>query len=245
MMDELDGTIVYDNALTVDGQPMYHYAESDADGYIDPSEYEQPLSREAFHEHRAPEDRSIPMVAASPETPERYPAPPRRFSAVPESWNPRPDPPPKPPPIESMPRRRSGRSPLVGAVGLLGLVGLIGMVPSDDSGPGTSASTGASCLVGSIAWSAAQTVPAGYRIADGSEIVEEDHPALFAAVGSAVPDLVGRYARGGLEPGAVLAASVDVGSFSVAIDDPGHSHVDAAGSTVLRDGKYALAHLYT
>jgi hypothetical protein len=241
MINEREGIIVYDNALTVDGQPMYHYAESDADGYIEPSEYEQPLSREAFHEHGAPEDRSIPMVAASPETPERYPAPPRRFSAVSESWTP----PPKPPPIESMPRRRSGRSPLIGVVGLLGLVGLIGVVPSGDSGPGTSASTGASCLVGSITWSAAQTVPAGYRIADGSEIVEEDHPALFAAVGSTVPDLVGRYARGGLEPGGVLAASVDAGSFSVAIEDPGHSHIDAAGSTVLRDGKYALAHLYT
>lgn len=246
-MDEEQGIIVYDNALDVDGQPTYHYAESTSDGYIDPAEYEQPKTPQTFHQHSPPEDRSIPSVM--PLAQDEYPQPPRRFSAVPASmakmYEPPPPEPPKPPSIESMPNRRSGRNPLIGAVGLLGLVGLLGVMPSSESGPSTAASTGSTCLVGTVIWSASSSVPAGYRVADGSAVAQAEHPALFAAVGPSVPDLVGRYPRGGLEPGGVLAASVDAASLSVAIDDPGHAHIDAAGSTVLRDGRYALAHLYT
>lgn len=200
MRDEANeaGTIVYDNA--VGAQPLYHYAESDADGYIDPSEYEQPLSRQTLSELGDPEDRSVPVVEHTSLTPAPdpalagYPAPPRRFSAIPPGWA--SDTKPVPPPVESIPRRRRDINPAWGLVGLLGTVGLLGIVKTGSVGPGTSASTGVGpCLVGTVVWSAAGTVPSGYRIADGSEVVEATHPDLFAAVGSTVPNLVDRCAR--------------------------------------------------
>lgn len=46
-------------------------------------------------------------------------------------------------------------------------------------------------------------------------------------------------------PGIVLDASVDASSLSVIVQDPGHAHIDSAGSTVLRDGKYSLGHIYS
>lgn len=240
------GTIVYDNA--VNGQPLYHYAESDADGYIDPSEYEQPLPPRALQQIEPSEDRSVPTVTDSVPQPAEYPAPPRRFSAIPPSWGSDPvkKDPPEPPSIETIPNRRRGHSSLIGLFGLVGAIGLVGVLPGDPSTAGTAASTGpGGCLVGTVTWSASRTVPAGYVVADGSEVVEADHPELFAAVGPALPNLLDRYARGGLDAGATMDASVDASSVSVVLDDPGHAHIDAAGSTVLRDGRYALAHLYS
>lgn len=46
-------------------------------------------------------------------------------------------------------------------------------------------------------------------------------------------------------PGTVLDASVDASSLSITVEDPGHAHIDSAGSTVLRDGKYSLGHIYS
>lgn len=240
MRAEEEGTIVYDNAVDPDSfQPMYHYAESDADGYIDPSEYEQPLPREAFTETVKKKSDLAPQSAIVETS---YPKPPRRdsfpgFKSV-ES-------PPLPPAIDTIPSRRGTRTSTIGLVGLLGLVGLVGTIPSSGpgGGPTVSASSGgaASCLVGTVVWSAARTVPPGYAVADGSPA----DARLVDTFGEHLPNLIGRYARGGVEPGSVLEASVDATSLGVSIDDPGHAHIDSTGSTVLRDGKYALAHLYT
>lgn len=197
MREDVDeaGTIVYDNA--VGAQPLYHYAESDADGYIDPSEYEQPLSRQTLTELEEPSDRSVPVVEHTSLTPipdpalAEYPTPPRRFSAIPAGWV--SDTKPVPPPVESIPSRRRDINPMWGLVGMIGIIGLLGIVKTGSVGPTTSGSTGVgSCLVGTVIWSAAGTVPNGYRIADGSAVVEAVYPDLFAAVGGTVPNLVDR-----------------------------------------------------
>lgn len=190
------GTIVYDNAVGV--QPLYHYAESDVDGYIDPDEYEQPLSRHALSELESPSDRSVPVVEHTSMSADPKPAfsgytmPSRRFSAIPGGWA--PDTKPVPPPIESIPSRRRSINPVWGLVGLIGAVGLLGIVDTGSKGPSTLGSTGVGpCLVGTVIWSATGTVPGGYRIADGSKVVETVHPDLFAAVGPVLPNLVDRW----------------------------------------------------
>jgi hypothetical protein len=95
-------------------------------------------------------------------------------------------------------------------------------------------------------WSAAPSVAvSGYVVADGSAVSAETHPEYAVAVGNVTPNLIGRYARGGLNAGATMDASVDAGSLSVRIFDPGHSHVDSSAFSVLRDGQYSLAHLYS
>jgi hypothetical protein len=96
-----------------------------------------------------------------------------------------------------------------------------------------------------VQWSASSTPLADHVVADGSEVDAELYPEFAAAVGKASPNLIGRYARGGLDPGAMLDASVDAGSLSIRLFDPGHSHIDQTGYSVRNNGEYSLAHLYS
>ena len=146
---------------------------------------------------------------------------------------------------EAEPRTRN-RVSYIGLVGLVGLAGLAGAsMGSGSSSSGSLASSGATCFVGTVQWSAAPGSIPGHVVADGAAVDETRYPELAKVVGDTLPNLMDRYARGGEVPGAVMDASVDVSSISVRLDDPGHTHIDSTGTTMLRDGKYSLAHLYT
>lgn len=235
--------------------PLYHYAENEAEVAV--SDFVDPEGEAGYLpvdvEYETPKPRTIREASG--------PAPPRRLSIA-SSYDAVTDYPPvraptlPPPrlfpkqkdiePVEAptVPRNRLSYLGLVGLVGLAGLGGA-SMGGSSSSSSGALASSASGCVVGTVQWSAiAGSIP-GHLVADGSAIDAARYPDVSEAIGGSLPDLMGRYARGGAVPGGVMEASVDASSLSVRIDDPGHSHVDSTGTTMLRDGKYSLAHLYT
>lgn len=241
----MSGQISYDTS----GGPLYHYAE----GEIYTGDFEE--------EQRAPppastDDGYLPMDVEY-EHPKRQtimePLPPRRLSIASSYPSTAGEVPP------TLPRPRSElkddasepRRPWLSWIGLFGLVGLAGLGgvavggSSSSGGPLTTTSGTAKCVVGTVQWSASSAPIADHVVADGSEVDAELYPEFAAAVGKATPNLIGRYARGGLDPGATLDASVDAGSLSIRIFDPGHSHVDQTAYSVKNDGDYSLAHLYS
>lgn len=231
-----------------DPGPLYHYAESEPD-----------LSSSDFVEPAKADDGYLP-VDVEYERPKKtslvlQPAPPRRLSL---SSN--PDPAPYPSVAPTLPPPRSAekleppaetvRRTWITHIGLLGLVGLAGLGGAAIGGSSSSGSPlasrgGSECIVGTIAWSASTLSIPGYAVADGSAVDVDKYPDFVQAVGETTPDLIGRYARGGLDAGATMDASVDAQSLSVRIDDPGHSHVESTAYSVVRDGQYSLAHLYS
>lgn len=73
--------------------------------------------------------------------------------------------------------------------------------------------------VGAVGYFAMQTPPAGYLKADGSAVLRDTYPDLFAAIGTVfgdgngtstfnLPDLMGRFAQGSMAPGQKLAAGL-------------------------------------
>tara|TARA_B110000858_G_scaffold15746_1_gene15886 strand:+ start:1295 stop:2185 length:891 start_codon:yes stop_codon:yes gene_type:complete len=234
-------------------QPLYHYAEGEPDlysgdfgaetvadeGYLPVDvEYERP-NRATIVERPAP-PRRLSLTAVPSGAANSYPPPPPSAPTLP---------PPRLFPKVAQPdvAVRAGWRSYLGLVGLVGLAGLGGaaMGGTSSSSGALSSVGGGACIVGTVQWSAAAGSLAGHVIADGSAVDAARYPDLAASVGETVPDLMGRYARGGLEPGAVLDASVDADSLSIRVFDPGHSHIDETGFSVRRDGQYSLAHLYT
>lgn len=239
--------------------PLYHYAENEAEvavsDFVDPAEEAGYLPVDV--EYETPTPKTIREASG--------PAPPRRLSIA-SSYDAVADYPPVqaptlPPPrlfpkqkdIEPAEAPTASRSRLsyLGLVGLVGLAGLGGasMGGSSSSSSGALASSASGCVLGTVQWSAiAGSIP-GHLVADGSAIDAALYPDISEAIGgfpiAFLPDLMGRYARGGTVPGEAMEASVDASSISVRIDDPGHSHVDSTGFAVKRDGQYSLAHLYT
>ena len=226
---------------TYETGPLYHYAETEPDIY-----------NGDFVETAAAQDEGYLPVDVEYERPNRrpipqQPAPPRRLSIV-ETPSAAPTlPPPRTTEVSSENPPRSNRIAYLGLLGLVGLAGLGGAALGGSSTANSLSATGpAGCIIGSIMWSASSSVAApGYVVADGSAVSADVHPEYAVAVGNLTPNLIGRYARGGLDVGTLMDASVDAGSLSVRIFDPGHSHVDSSAFSVLRDGQYSLAHLYS
>lgn len=234
--------------VTYDSGPLYHYAESEPD-----------LNTSDFMESSTQDDGYLP-VDVEYEQPERRqhvsetPFPPRRVSVVSNSYPSieRPsDAPTLPPPrVPSKEENISVVGRLSRYVGLLGLIGLAGLggaaIGKTSSSAAPMASSGsAPCVVGTVQWSAASGELPGHLVADGSSIDAGMYPELVDAIGPTLPDLIDRYARGGLQPGTTMDASVDASSLSVRVFDPGHSHVDSVAHSVKTDGSYSLAHLYS
>ena len=239
----------YDNALDanmVDQDVLYHFA---ADDYIDPNDventavpesYEIPLDQTALASDPRPIER-IPTQrqVQSPNVPRR-PSIENKYSTIQR-------------PLPAIPAPVSWRARW-GIIGLLGLIGLVGLVPSSQkSSPDVGASNaGSACVPGMVSWYAGTVVPDGYIEAKGQSLERKRYPDLAAATGATsllleIPDLRNKYIRGG-SPDAVntqLDASIDASSISASVQDPGHSHIDSGGFSMLRDGEYSLAHLYT
>lgn len=235
----------------VDG-PLYHYAESEPD--LVPTDFGEPVRVDEGYlpvdvEYEQPEKVTIYTAPA-------VPAPPRRLSIF-DPTSSIADSAPDPPPPRIYPKISVLKDEDPGPtrryfnfVGLFGLVGLAGLAGASLGGAGSSGSSLSSqgttdCIVGTVQWSASSLSIPGHTIADGSSVDPDLYPEFVDAVGGATPNLIGRYARGDTVPGATMEASVDASSLSVHISDPGHSHVDSTSYSVLRDGQYSLAHLYS
>lgn len=78
---------------------------------------------------------------------------------------------------------------------------------------------GSQVPVGSIIWSAASTVPAGYLLCNGASVGRDTYPELFAAIGTTygegdgsttfnLPNLIGRFIEGASTAGTVKEAGV-------------------------------------